>query len=82
MEESIAQSPLADRVTAESYIVLHRSAATPRALAEIRATKVFEPGPENSVCELVSGGVCIASGKLVKKRGQWCFYIESLGEDV
>ena len=80
MDDRIAQSPLVDRVSVPTHIVLHRSNSTPRGLADIRATGSFEPGPDGAVCELMAGGACIASGKLVKRRGQWCLQIESMGD--
>ncbi len=82
MAESISESPLADRIGVKTHIVLHRSGATPRTLADIRAAKVYEPGAEGSVCELVAGGARIATGKLVKRRGRWCLLIETIGEEL
>lgn len=75
MIKEIVESPLADVVVVPTHVVLHRKTATPRGLAEIRETATYRPGTEGAVCELHAGGSLVATGKLVRRTGEWYLQI-------
>ena len=77
----LGESRIAERVSVESRVILHRGECTPKQFLRFRNEGVYEPGTDGSTCELIAGTVCIAAGKLVKRNGRWCMQVEEIGEE-
>ena len=69
-----------ERIRVPTHVVLSRIQATPDEVNRVRESGEHLPGPDHVVCELVAGGEIIASGKLLKRGGEWYMQIEELGE--
>ena len=76
VEGFLAESPLAGRVALPTRIVIHRRRLTAAAVEEIRRRGRLDPIPEEErVCELEAGGMVVARGRLVRRRGDWYFKV-------
>ena len=81
MAEQQVESRIANRVSVDTRVILHRDTSTPKLISRYRNLGEYEPGPDGSTCELIAGGACIATGKLLKRNGRWCMQIEETGEE-
>ena len=75
------KSPIAERITLPTRIILHRLELSPDTAAAAMEAGALEPPVEGQCCELEVGGQLIARGKLVRRRGAWCFRVDSTGEE-
>ena len=75
-EDFINTSPLAKRVKLKGRVILERMMMSPADIAEIRAQKRYVIPKKKAVCELEVGGQVIATGKIVKKHGEYYFKVK------
>jgi hypothetical protein len=74
LERFLNDSALAEKVKLVPRIVVQRASLTPRELLEIRRAGNFGPVPEKEqICELEVGGVVLARGKIISRRGKVYF---------
>ena len=86
MNESIdrffSESKIAEKVHLETRIVLQRTKLSPGDLVQISKKKEYGPVPQNErLCELEVGGLVLAKGRIVKKRGEYYFKATEMPED-
>jgi hypothetical protein len=74
----LADSPIAERVSLQTYLVLDRMRLSAGDIEGIRRAGSYEPSVP-SICELEAGGQVIASGKIVKRRGKYFLKVIETG---
>ena len=72
-------SPLAARVKLPTRIIVHRGGNSPEALAGVIRAGTYAPAGGDT-CELEAGGIILARGKIVKRRGEFYFKVIEKGE--
>ena len=79
LKDFLEQSPIAERVSLASRIVLRRLSLAPGAVDEIVDNHSFAP-EGGEVCELEVGGQCIARGMIAHRRGKRFFKVAEIQE--
>ncbi len=76
-------SPIAEKVKLKSRIIIQRTSLTPQEVLTIRENQKYGPIPkQEKFCELEVGGQVLASGKIIKKKGEYYFKVlERIGKE-
>ncbi len=80
MEEKLvrflAESAMAKKIRLPATVVVQRTEMSPRDVLNVKRSGVYGPIPaEEEICELVVGGQRIASGKIVRRKGEYYFKV-------
>jgi len=82
LDRFFSESAIAEKIRLESRIVLQRTKLSPGDLVEISKKKEYGPVPQDErLCELEVGGLVLAKGRIVKKRGEYYFKVTEMPED-
>jgi hypothetical protein len=75
-------SPLLHRVMVPTRVVVHQNRLSPREVAALKAAGEYGPIPEEErLCVLEAGGVPLARGRIVRRRGRVYFKVVEAGGD-
>ena len=75
----LQDSPLADRIKLPTRVVVNRGELSPADVAAIKAAGEYTPDNEG-VCELEVGGMILARGRVIKRRGHTYFKVTAMGD--
>jgi hypothetical protein len=81
IKKFLEESPIADKIKLKGRVVVNRTKLSAGSLAEIYSEKIYNPSEKDDTCELEFGGSVLASGKIVKKKGEYYFKVDSIIEN-
>jgi hypothetical protein len=77
--EFLESSPVAEKIRLEGRVIVHRAKLSQADILDIRRTGSMEPiDRQDQVCELVVAGQKVATGRIVKKSGEWFFQVTGM----
>jgi hypothetical protein len=77
--EFLETSPVAEKIRLEGRVVVHRARLSQADILEIRRTgNMGTMDRQDVACELVVAGQKVATGRIVKKSGEWFFQITGM----
>lgn len=83
LTDFFTHSLIAKKVKLPGKIVIHRTSYNPAEIAVMNKTARYGPiSPEEEVCELEVNGEVIATGKIIKKAGEFYFKVKELNKEV
>jgi len=76
LKSFLQSSPIAEKVKLDGKVILQRTKLSPLDIYNIQQKKQYGPIPKKEqICELEIGGQILASGKIVKKKGEYYFKV-------
>lgn len=75
----LEESSTAPRIALPSCVVIRRLKLSPRDVGVMTESATFTPSGDE-VCELEVGGVVVARGKMVRKRGESWFKVTEMAK--
>lgn len=81
LKRFLEESPIAERVSLPSSVVVRRLTLHPEEIDGIVESGTFNP-TGGETCELEVGGQCIARGRIVRRRGKSYFKVLEMGREA
>ena len=81
VKEFLDKSPIAEKIKLKGRVIINRAKLSAGSLSEIYREKSYSPPEKYDTCELEFGGSVLASGKIVRKRGEYYFKVDSIIEN-
>ena len=81
--EFLEKSNTAQNIKLKGRVIVHRASYSPGDIRMIAGAGTYGPvPPEERVCELEVNGVVLATGKIVRKAGNYYFKIKEVNREV
>jgi hypothetical protein len=74
----INESPIAEKIKLKGRVIVNRAKLSAGDLAKIYEEKQYSPSQRDETCELEFGSQVLAKGKIVKKRNEFYFKVNSI----